>query len=85
MAEAIPSLPHDQQELLLDGPALAPPTGVDSNFDNPDNNNGLAYGVIAACVAVATLCLMIRGYARLVLFKKLKPEDCTLLCPVTHC
>ncbi|XXH05412.1 hypothetical protein Hte_011838 [Hypoxylon texense] len=75
MADAIPSLPHDQQELLLDGPALAPPAGVTPNFIDPENNNGLAYGVIAACVAVATLCLMIRGYARLVLFKQLKPED----------
>ncbi|KAI1372416.1 hypothetical protein F4677DRAFT_449534 [Hypoxylon crocopeplum] len=75
MADALPFLPHDQQQLLLDGPALAPPEGVTAQFDNPPNNNGLAHGVIAACVTVATLCLIIRGYARLVLFKKLKPED----------
>lgn len=78
MADAIPYLSHEQQEALLDGPTLAPPAGVTSNFINPENNNGLAYGVIAACVTVATLCLMIRGYARLVLFKQLKPEDCEL-------
>ncbi|KAI0179003.1 hypothetical protein GGR52DRAFT_569909 [Hypoxylon sp. FL1284] len=75
MADAIPSLPNEQQQALLDGPALAPPKGVVSNFDNPDNNNGLAYGVIALCITVATLCLMIRAYSRLVLFKQLKVED----------
>ncbi|KAI1414128.1 hypothetical protein F5Y13DRAFT_179104 [Hypoxylon sp. FL1857] len=75
MADALPFLPHDQQQAALDGPALAPPPGVTPQFDNPPNNNGLAHGVIAACVTVATVCLLIRGYARLVLFKQLKPED----------
>ncbi|KAI1207046.1 uncharacterized protein F4807DRAFT_212163 [Annulohypoxylon truncatum] len=71
----LPSLPHDLQEAALNGPALAPPAGVTPNFDNPPNSNGLAYGVIAACVSVATICLLIRGYARLFLFRQLKPED----------
>ncbi|KAI1105775.1 hypothetical protein F4804DRAFT_331024 [Jackrogersella minutella] len=75
MADALPSLPHDQQQAALDGPALAAPAGITPQFDNPPNNNGLAHGVIAACVTVATICLLIRAYARLVLFKQLKPED----------
>ncbi|KAI2622426.1 hypothetical protein GGR54DRAFT_63514 [Hypoxylon sp. NC1633] len=79
MADAIPSLPYDQQQALLNGPALAAPEGVTAQLDNPPNNNGMAYGVIAACVTVATLCLLIRGYARIFLFKQLKPEDYMIL------
>ncbi|KAI1401769.1 hypothetical protein F4819DRAFT_313527 [Hypoxylon fuscum] len=79
MADPIPYLPKDQQEALLNGAALAPPAGITSNFDNPPNNNGLAHGVIAACVAVATICILIRAYARLVLFKGVKLEDYMIL------
>ncbi|KAI1448855.1 hypothetical protein F5Y02DRAFT_283264 [Annulohypoxylon stygium] len=71
----LPSLPHELQEAALNGPALAAPADITPNFDNPPNNNGLAYGVVAACVSVATICLCIRGYARLFLFRQLKPED----------
>lgn len=84
MADPIPYLPKDQQEALLNGAALAPPAGITSNFDNPPNNNGLAHGVIAACVAVATICILIRAYARLVLFKGVKLEDCKFPDPAGH-
>jgi hypothetical protein len=59
----------------LDGPALAPPDGVFSNFDNPDNQNELARGVLAACAAVATVCLLLRAYGRFYLLRKVSPED----------
>ncbi|KAI1653020.1 hypothetical protein F4813DRAFT_376315 [Daldinia decipiens] len=75
----ISSLPPDQQQVALNSPALAAPEGVTPNFDNPSNNNNLAYGVIAACVAVSSLCMIIRFYARIFLFKKLKPEDYMIL------
>ncbi|TLD24100.1 hypothetical protein PspLS_06955 [Pyricularia sp. CBS 133598] len=58
----IPFLPKDQQEIVLAGPALAPPNGTVSNFDNPPNQNGLAIGVMSTCVAVASFCLFIRAY-----------------------
>lgn len=58
----IPFLPKDQQELILSGPALAPPNGTVSNFENPPNQNALAIGVMSTCVAVASLCLFIRAY-----------------------
>ncbi|KAI0845671.1 hypothetical protein F5Y00DRAFT_245741 [Daldinia vernicosa] len=79
MSDIIPYLPKDQQQAALNAPALAAPDGVTPNFDHPSNNNALAYGVIAACVVVSSLCMIIRFYARIFLFKKLKPEDYMIL------
>ncbi|KAI0106889.1 hypothetical protein F4814DRAFT_429300 [Daldinia grandis] len=79
MADVIPYLPPDQQEAALNSPALPAPDGVTPNFANPSNNNPLAYGVIAACVVVSSICMLIRFYARIFLFKKLKLEDYMIL------
>ncbi|CAI0648515.1 unnamed protein product [Colletotrichum noveboracense] len=49
------SLSSDELEALLASPALAPPEGVTPNFDNPPNQNGLAW-------AVTTAFLMILAY-----------------------
>lgn len=81
MAELIPYLSPQEQEAILDGPALAPPEGVIPQFDNPPNNNALAHGVLSACVAISTVCLLIRAYARVFLFKQLKIEDCMSYTP----
>lgn len=59
----------------LNGPALAPPPGVVPNLTNPPNNNPLAIGVLTACAAVATLCLLLRAYARVWLARKLQVEE----------
>ncbi|KAK3382593.1 hypothetical protein B0T24DRAFT_645274 [Lasiosphaeria ovina] len=58
--DQFPYLPKATQDALLAGPALAPPPGVTPNFKNPPNNNALAHGVMAACLAVSTLCLLLR-------------------------
>ncbi|KAK6949613.1 hypothetical protein Daesc_009696 [Daldinia eschscholtzii] len=73
---AIALLPPEQQQIALNSPALPAPEGFVPNFDNPSNNNGLAFGVMIACTAITTICLLIRLYARLFLFKQLKVEDC---------
>lgn len=59
----------------LDGPALAPPKGVKPNFDNPPNQNGMAQAILAVCAAVATICLFLRGYARVYLLRKVQVEE----------
>ena len=64
------------KQALLSSPALAAPDGVTPNFNNPPNNNALAHGVIAACIAVASLCLLLRIYAQVYLSRGVKPEDC---------
>ncbi|KAF4491189.1 hypothetical protein CGGC5_v002569 [Colletotrichum fructicola Nara gc5] len=50
------SLSSDELEALLASPALAPPEGVTPNFDNPPNQNDLAWAVTTALV------LMILAY-----------------------
>ncbi|KAE8342431.1 hypothetical protein BDV24DRAFT_150357 [Aspergillus arachidicola] len=59
----------------LDGPAHPPPDGVTPNFDNPTNRNALAIGVLAACVAVTTICFLMRIYARVYLLRKIQLEE----------
>ncbi|KAI1485446.1 hypothetical protein F5X96DRAFT_659932 [Biscogniauxia mediterranea] len=78
--DILPYLPKEQQELILDGPALAPPANVTSNFDNPPNNDGLAHGVFAVCLFFATFSFSVRIYARAIRTKKLRVEDfCTIV------
>ncbi|KAH8689592.1 hypothetical protein BGW36DRAFT_412363 [Talaromyces proteolyticus] len=59
----------------LNGPALQPPEGVTPNFDNPPNNNRLAYIVLTLCAVVATICLLLRLYARVILLRKIQIEE----------
>ncbi|KAH0436387.1 hypothetical protein CcaCcLH18_04407 [Colletotrichum camelliae] len=69
------SLSSDKLEALLALPALAPPEGVTPNFDNPPNQNGLAWAVTTTCMVIATLCLFVRCYARLWIEKKVRIEE----------
>ncbi|RMJ10260.1 hypothetical protein CDV36_010106 [Fusarium kuroshium] len=59
----------------LDGPALAPPKGVTSNFVNPPNNNPLALGVFISCCIISTICIILRGYGRVFLLRKVQIEE----------
>lgn len=76
------SLSPAELEALLASPALAPPTGVVPNFDNPDNQNGLALFVFTFCTIIATLCLLLRAYARFWVERKLQLEERTHYCPL---
>lgn len=60
---------------LLASPALQPPPGVTPDFDDPANNNGLAWFVLTSCMAVATVCFLLRAYARIYLQRKLHMEE----------
>ncbi|KAI1340367.1 hypothetical protein F5Y15DRAFT_56012 [Xylariaceae sp. FL0016] len=73
--DQIPYLPKAQQDFVLAQPALAPPAGVISKFDNPPNRNGLAQAVLAVCLTLATFSFAIRMYARVVGLRKVKFED----------
>lgn len=71
-------LPPAQQEQILNGPALQPPTGVISNFDNPANGNVLSYSTFGICVFVSVLAVLINTYARFFCIKRAMIEDCKL-------
>lgn len=69
------SLSPEALEELLAQPALQPPAGVTANFDNPSNNNGLAWAVTTVCTVVATICLLLRLFARLWLDRTIRLEE----------
>lgn len=61
--------------LDLNLPAGLPPDGVTPNFENPPNNNALAWGVLLLCQVISTICLVLRGYARVFLLRKFNAEE----------
>ncbi|KAJ5122343.1 hypothetical protein N7448_003475 [Penicillium atrosanguineum] len=60
---------------MLNAPALPAPEGITPNFDNPSNANGLAWFVTTFCMVVATMCLLLRLYVRVILEKKFRAEE----------
>ncbi|KAI0905015.1 hypothetical protein F4823DRAFT_567155 [Ustulina deusta] len=73
--DPIPYLPKEEQELLLAGPALAPPAGIVANFENPPNGNGIAHATFVICLFFATFSFLVRMYARLVGLRSVRVED----------
>ena len=73
------SLDSAQLAALLAQPALAAPAGVTADFDNPPNRNGLAWFVTTFCMIIATLSLLIRGYAKLWVKKEIHVEEVLML------
>lgn len=59
----------------LNGPALAPPDGIEPNLINPWNGNHIAVPVISICVVLTAILYLIRFYAKY-LGKKLNVADC---------
>ncbi|KAF4341573.1 60s ribosomal l36 [Fusarium beomiforme] len=69
------ALSQQDIEALLATPALKPPPGVMPQFDNPPNENALAWGVTTFLMTVATLCLFLRLYGRTWLERKMYLEE----------
>lgn len=65
-----------QKQALLDGPALAPPTGVTPEFDNPPNMENLAWAVYITCFTIGSLFVFMRAYSTWASSKKLYISDC---------
>jgi hypothetical protein len=59
------SLPLEQQEVILNGPALAPPPSVVPNLDDPPNGNALFYVVLSIFLVLITVPLAGRVGIRL--------------------
>ncbi|KAI1110018.1 hypothetical protein F5Y14DRAFT_466145 [Nemania sp. NC0429] len=68
-------LPPAQQEIILNGPALAPPAGVVSNLDSPPNGNALCVAIVTILLLIATLAYALAIYVKLVHIKRLYLED----------
>lgn len=59
-----------------DKPALAPPPGIQSNFDNPPNGNVEAHIGIAICIFIVFVGGSLRAYSKIVCMKQVRLEDC---------
>lgn len=59
----------------ISGPALAPPAGQTSHFDNPPNNNSLGLGAFLLMLAIASLFFCIRAYGKLYVIRRVEVED----------
>ncbi|KAI0150509.1 hypothetical protein GGR57DRAFT_184992 [Xylariaceae sp. FL1272] len=78
MAPAIPdlsSLTPDQQEALLNGPALTPPVGITPNFDHPPNQNWIGIFAVVVCLLATVVAASLRAYAKILFMKKVRIED----------
>jgi hypothetical protein len=78
----IRELPLEEQNKILNGPAMQPPLGVTATPDNPPNYNEL---VVATVVIVAVFTgglLGLRLYSRLKYHRSVHVEDCKQESPV---
>ncbi|KAI1847096.1 hypothetical protein JX266_006971 [Neoarthrinium moseri] len=63
----------DPYDLL--GPALAPPQGLVPTLGHPSNNNNLALASFIVMMVVSTICVILRGYGKVGLKKKIDVEN----------
>ena len=61
---------------LLNGPAVKPPPGVLSNFDDPPNQDTVARTMTVFFIIFASLAVLIRIYTRRVLLQSFEYDDC---------
>ncbi|KAI1812313.1 hypothetical protein GGS20DRAFT_587604 [Poronia punctata] len=62
-------LPQAAQEAILNSPALQPPPGVHSNFDNPPNGNVISYVVASLLLTIGTTAFALAVYAKFIVRK----------------
>ncbi|KAI1213862.1 uncharacterized protein F4807DRAFT_203029 [Annulohypoxylon truncatum] len=71
----ISSLPPEQQDGILNGPAMPPPANMVSNLQNPPNSNTLALATITISLIVVTFAVLLRAYVKVFIYRKLFLED----------
>lgn len=62
--------------LFYELPALEPPPGLTTNFDNPSSTLSSLVAALAIMVSVATIVLAARVYTRFYIMKMHQLEDC---------
>lgn len=67
---------------LLNGPAMIPPPGVTSQFDDPPNLEQLTIAVFTICIFVATIAVVLRMWTKLLIIRQTTLDDCISSCPV---
>lgn len=68
--------PAELLEARLNGPAMAPPAGLYSNFKDPSNMNDYIIMTLVFCMTFSTVSVLVRMYTKLFLIRKVLLEDC---------
>ena len=63
-------------EALLNGPAGAPPAGIQPKFDDPASLDTIIYITKTIALTLVTLAVFIRIYTRHVLLRSMGYDDC---------
>ena len=71
-----------EEELMLNGPAMEPPLGMEPNFVNPADLKTQGLILVVFCLVASTLVVSMRMWTKTRLVRKVVLEDCksTLLC-----
>lgn len=85
LADILSSLPPDQRAALLDKPALEAPPGVGSVLDDPPNRDSMVRGVLILYLILTTLVIILRGYCKVCVVRKVLLEDCKIGRMATIC
>ena len=64
------------QNMLLEGPSITPPHGVEPNFVDPPNSNMIGWMVAIVGSVLCVGAMAIRMYNKIFYVKKVKLEDC---------
>ncbi|KAI1387216.1 uncharacterized protein F4822DRAFT_405777 [Hypoxylon trugodes] len=73
------SLTSAELDQYLDKPALDPPDNIIPNFDDPPNKNYAAKVLLPLCLAITTIAILFRVYAKLFCVKKFEFPDILML------
>lgn len=65
-----------QVQMILRGPAMAPPPGIEPNFVDPQSLYQYHVLTIVLTVAISTLALVMRIYTKRCIIRKVGAEDC---------
>jgi hypothetical protein len=85
LSDILGSIPPDQRAEFLDGPALEAPPGVESVLDDPPNRNSMVRGVFSLYLVLTTAAVILRGYCKLFIVRKVLLEDCKICRMTTIC
>ncbi|KAG7001877.1 hypothetical protein G7Y79_00030g064100 [Physcia stellaris] len=66
-------------QVLLDGPAMVPPSGIEPNFVNPENETRYFVLTVVLTITVSTFAFLMRVYTKTFLIRKAGWEDYTLI------
>lgn len=73
------------KQMLLNGPAGTPPSGISSNFVNPPNQDATSITACTIFLLLTTVAGSIRLYTKSLLIRSFGYEDCGLLLPCLQC